>query len=380
MQIFPDGLSDSIASICLRSHPLLEHGPVCIFALPIDLTCNAPCFFLTSICSEMIKLSSSKGIPLSQVDIRIEQFKGLFTFPTTCTMFHCFIFQTRSFEKIRDKIKRVAWSLNLEDEDSLESVDQTATSEAFLNAFAHNARDDVIRQLSSSAIKRSFNSLGIFWRSTSPALKTISTHSFDHGGGHFYRFRLHREKLSLTSVLFLGLREFLLSIVDDCPNHYFKQGPRVSARKWKFYPSASLISDCDLPRRAAEGIEGRRYKGAHDNVEIHCLENDERTIAVEIPVWWERCEMGPFASCFPPDGPLTGHIDLIRIQDGHVEIWDYKPDIESAQMVGMQVLIYAIAMAVRTKIPLSRFRCGYFDTQYAWSFAPSSVQFKPFSS
>lgn len=378
MQIFEDGVPDSIACACLRNHPALGHGPLCIFALPIDQSKNMPCCILASVRSEMLKLASSKVIPLAEEELRAEQIQGLVPLSLSCTIFHCFILQTRSFEKVRDRIKKVAWPPNPEGEAHPASVaDETATSEVFLAAFEHAKRDDVIGHLASSAIQRSFNLLGIFWRPTSVAHKTITTHSFDHGGGHFYRFRLHHEKLRRMPALFVRLSDFLISLVDDCPNHFFKQGSRVSARKWQFCPAATVVSDCDLPRRAAEGIEDGRYKGAHDNVEVHCLEHDEGTIAVEVPVWWERGEMGPFASSFPLGGPLTGHIDLIRIQDGHVEIWDFKPDVEAAQMVGMQVLIYAIIMAIRTGIPLSRFRCGYFDTESAWNFNPSTVQFKP---
>jgi hypothetical protein len=208
---------------------------------------------------EMLNLASSKEIPLAEVDIRAEQLEGLVPFSTACSTFHCFILQTRSFEKVRDRIKKVAWPPNSGGAVLPASVaDETATSDAFLNAFAHDERDDVIDLLASSAIHRPFSSLGVFWRSTSSARKAITTHSFDHGGGHFYRFRLHYEKLRLMPALFARLSDFLLSLVDDCPNHFFKQGPRVSARKWQFYPAATVVSDCDLPRRASEGIKGGR--------------------------------------------------------------------------------------------------------------------------
>jgi len=258
-------------------------------------------------------------------------------------------------------------------------VDESSESGAFSAAFTRARREQAFGVLSAAAIRRSLNSHGMFWCSRSGKRAAIATHSFDHGGGHFYRFRLHHANLCATASSLGALRGFLLSVAYDCPNHFFREGPRVSARRWCHYPPADPLRECPLPQMAVDGIQAGRYKGAHDNVEVHCLENDSGSIAVEVPVWWERPEMGPFCLSFPDTGPLTGHIDLLRVVDSTIEVWDCKPDVEKADTVGMQVLVYALMLAVRTGIPLDRFRCGYFDTRTAWSFSPSSVPIRPTS-
>ncbi len=366
---------DIIVRACLAQHPEFSSEHLCVFMVPFLAEQSLESQMIQRIRSTLSDLSLLKTIPMAEVDVQIPIPKETQTEPLSNASFYCFVLQTRSVEKARDQIKKVLWKTEINDPQTGDAeLDQVAASEAFKIAFSPERRDDLITELAFSAINRSLSTDIIFWRSHPQKNKTISTHSFDHGGGHFYRFRLNFAKLSNVVGQLSQLNTFLLALTDDCPNHFFKQGPRVSARKWLMYPQATRVPESDLPRLAREGIEMARYKGAHDNVEVHCLETDNSTVAVEVPIWWERSEMGLYAHCFPNNGPLSGHIDIVRVKDSCVEIWDYKPDIVEARMVGMQVLIYAIALAIRTGIPLGRFKCGYFDTESAWIFSPSIVE------
>ncbi|MEK6816177.1 MAG: PD-(D/E)XK nuclease family protein, partial [Nanoarchaeota archaeon] len=98
--------------------------------------------------------------------------------------------------------------------------------------------------------------------------------------------------------------------------------------------------------------------------------NDNQTIAMEIPIWMMPNELDCFRPLLKSDEPLTGHIDVLRIQDGKVWIWDYKPNAHLEKYASTQTYFYALMLSGRTGIPLEKFRCGYFDKYYAYVFKP----------
>jgi ATP-dependent exoDNAse (exonuclease V) beta subunit len=67
--------------------------------------------------------------------------------------------------------------------------------------------------------------------------------------------------------------------------------------------------------------------------------------------------------------PITGHIDLLQIRNGLIHILDYKPDAKKIHPVN-QLLLYALAMASRTRLPLKTFVCAWFDEKDYFSFYP----------
>ena len=67
---------------------------------------------------------------------------------------------------------------------------------------------------------------------------------------------------------------------------------------------------------------------------------------------------------------MTGHIDILRVDDDKVWIWDYKPNAHKEKFASTQVFFYALMLSKRTSIPLENFRCGYFDSSYAYLFKP----------
>lgn len=101
------------------------------------------------------------------------------------------------------------------------------------------------------------------------------------------------------------------------------------------------------------------------------LENDANTIAMEIPLWLHEHELEEYEKIFSCKTPLTGHIDLVRIENGKIWIWDYKPNAHLEKYAATQTYFYAYMLSKRTGIPLSEFRCGYFDAVNTYVFDPN---------
>lgn len=173
---------------------------------------------------------------------------------------------------------------------------------------------------------------------------------------------------------FSRLGDFMEKMLSDCPDHYFETGPRSSALRFNVNTALIRVDGHEICRLAELGLKHGRYKTAHSNVEVYMLENDANTIAVELPIWLHPHELDAYRAIFDCEDPLTGHIDLLRVEDGNVWIWDYKPNAEKEKYADCQVLFYAIMLSNRTGIPLDKFRCGYFDEKTAFLFKPESKQ------
>ena len=115
-------------------------------------------------------------------------------------------------------------------------------------------------------------------------------------------------------------------------------------------------------------INSTNYSADHSIVERFMLD-DPCTIAVEVPVWSNQYR-------------LSGHIDLIRYVDGHIQVCDYKPgSLESAQNRFLdslpQVSAYGEMMAhhlsstLRSAFEaplLPKIVCCIFDSHSCWQF------------
>ena len=73
--------------------------------------------------------------------------------------------------------------------------------------------------------------------------------------------------------------------------------------------------------------------------------------------------------------PITGHIDILQIRNGLIHILDYKPEAEKINPVE-QLTIYALALASRTKLALSDFKCAWFDENHCFEFFPLHVVYE----
>jgi len=291
------------------------------------------------------------------------------------TGFSCLALDTRSVEAAKDKIKEVLWPVW--------KANLAAKAGELGIGERRGLLLDLINELCptgagvSEAPRRRQLSLldhGLFFPAAKAGLTDIRLVSFDHGGGHFYRFRLSEPKVEAMPSALKCLKDFLYSLAADCPNHFFKSGPRMSGTDWPLQTGSVLIENHELSRLEREALATPKYKGAHDNVEVHCVTSDPRSIAVEVPIWVEPGELGRFARLFEHDKCLTGHMDLVRCVHGRIEIWDYKPKAVQETGACLQVLLYAIATSIRTAIPLTFFRCGYFDGEHAFSFEPSAAE------
>lgn len=195
---------------------------------------------------------------------------------------------------------------------------------------------------------------------------------FDHKGG-FYHYRVNFPKVKLVNG-FSNLSEFLDSMFENCPNEYFNKGPRGSCLK---FPLNNLnlkeIRGHEVSMLANLGLMDSMEKSAHSKVQCYMLEKDNKTIAVEVPIWLEPDEIECYEELFQTKEQLTGHIDLLRIEDGKIWVWDYKPNAAREKFASTQVYFYALMLSKRTGISLDKFRCGYFDSNYTYVFNPTET-------
>jgi hypothetical protein len=194
--------------------------------------------------------------------------------------------------------------------------------------------------------------------------------SFQHGW--FYHYRVHNKKAELLDNGFSPLREYLYSIFENCPHDYFEKGPRGSKLRFKVPIQPQEITGHEVSQLTRCGLEqnSERYSSNHSKVQVFMLENDDKTIAVEVPLWLEEKEVNDYKGIFRTREPLTGHIDLLRMEDDKVWIWDYKPNAHMEKYATTQTYFYALMLSKRTGIKMDKFRCGYFDSAYAYVFKP----------
>lgn len=195
--------------------------------------------------------------------------------------------------------------------------------------------------------------------------------SLDHPGG-FYHYRIHYGKLNKLCNSYEGLQRYLTHVFASCPDKHFHEGPRSSALKFKIPVDPVSITGHETSKLALHGLhENReRFKTAHSRVQVFMLENDNNTVAMEVPIWLHRKELEVYESFFGEHEPLSGHIDVLRIEDGNIWIWDYKPNAHKEKYAATQVYFYALMLSARTGISLDHFRCGYFDHTLAYVFKP----------
>ncbi len=194
----------------------------------------------------------------------------------------------------------------------------------------------------------------------------IKNISLDHKGNS-YIYRLHTLKLKDLTKNFHNLKLFLEYSFENCPNNYFQEGPRSSMLSFKL-KNLNLVNIkgheiCRLINFLDEDLN-------HEIVESFLIENDDKTVAVEIPIWLNPEEISNYKDLFASYKKLTGHIDLLRIDDDKIWIWDFKPNAEREVYAATQIFFYALMLSKRTNINLDKFRCGYFNKNNAYVFKP----------
>lgn len=195
--------------------------------------------------------------------------------------------------------------------------------------------------------------------------------SLQHGG--YYHYRIHKNKLQkLCSEGLSGLSDYLLDVMNDCPSHYFEEGPRSSVLKFNVGASIRQLAH-EVSIMARMGLESAYYDNAHMNVQMFMLSYDGKTIAIEVPIWLLEEELEGYSKIMGSDLPLSGHIDLVRVENGKIWIWDYKPNAHREKYAATQTYFYALMLSRRTGIPLDKFMCGYFDDKNTYIFTPSEI-------
>ncbi len=105
-------------------------------------------------------------------------------------------------------------------------------------------------------------------------------------------------------------------------------------------------------------------RNRHRMLEDFMLINDTATVACEVPVWyWDKYM----------DVGVCGHVDILQIRYGKIYVLDFKPKAAKEKYASVQLYLYALGLAFRTKIPLSSFRCAWFDESIYHEFDPSKV-------
>jgi len=222
-----------------------------------------------------------------------------------------------------------------------------------------------------------------------PVRKAIFEHRLFHG--QVYDFKYHRTKTDLlltthsSNAPLAPLRTYLDSIPDACPHALFlKETPRASQAKHLFRVGDIRITE----RHDNTAVESARFalqsvtrnKLRHETLQEFMLVNDSATVAVEVPIVLTYEDVHHYRTALGFDVPLplragelyTGHIDIVQIRNGQVHILDYKPDASHVKPVE-QLMIYALALARRSRLLLYHFRCAWFDDRNYFEFYPFHV-------
>jgi len=108
----------------------------------------------------------------------------------------------------------------------------------------------------------------------------------------------------------------------------------------------------------AEHMIAKQSKPSHLDIQTKILEEDSRSIAMEVPIW----------GCPPVTSDLvTGHIDIIRIMDDTIQIVDYKPENNFMPSLP-QVAFYGILL--RKSLNLKKLTCISFSSKKVWEYKP----------
>ena len=191
-----------------------------------------------------------------------------------------------------------------------------------------------------------------------------------------YRYSLHNIKIDDLSNGFSSLKDYLSNLISNCPNEYFENKNRSSTLRFKLNVNLKNDYENEICLLANYGLElnKERFPSNHLKVQMFMLENDKKTIAIEVPIWFEQNELINFRGILKNDEPFTGHIDILRIEDNKIWIWDYKPNASKEEFAATQTYFYALMLSKRINLSLDNFMCGYFDKDVAYVFDPSEVK------
>ena len=191
---------------------------------------------------------------------------------------------------------------------------------------------------------------------------------------HPWSYHFYVDRRNISSFKDERLATYLNEMLRACPHNHFLEGPRSSALTFDPKVTVIPVKHHHIAQLAKQGLEWGMQGTAHGNVQLYMLKNDTGTISVEVPLWLEEDEVKELELPLQTEkeGSLSGHIDILRIENGELWVWDYKPKAHREKHATSQVITYAIMLSYRTGIPLTQFKCGYFDDTNTYVFDPTT--------
>jgi len=193
------------------------------------------------------------------------------------------------------------------------------------------------------------------------------------------------------------VKRYLLSVFEDFPDFLFQDdrtanlhrqaapdgrppesavGMRSSKSRFEMLPLSRTEKQNLANDLAALGLLlARKNKDRHASVQDFMLANDSCTVACEVPVYLTAEEIGYYKSkgffVTLPESPkpVTGHIDVVQVRNGLIHLLDYKPKARQIDP-GNQLVVYALAFASRTRLPVKVLKCAWFDEKDYFEFFP----------
>ncbi len=203
-------------------------------------------------------------------------------------------------------------------------------------------------------------------------------YSFNWNKGHhkekFNQITANLEELSRLKKHFKRISQGLI------PNDLFNSRmlPRVSKFKIRGIKSAFIRSfskdlirsgkiqqfksNSKLPKYVQKVYEIYKENNipghpGHEPVLKNILIKDKNSLAIEIPIWHNK-----------KNKFITGHIDLIQIENDVVKVIDYKP--EGNFLLSLpQVATYGFLM--KSKLKIKNLKCLTFNRDEAWEYDPN---------
>jgi hypothetical protein len=196
----------------------------------------------------------------------------------------------------------------------------------------------------------------------------------EHHKDKYSQIISNRDELNRLKVHFKRVYEGVI------PNILFnsREFPRVSQFKIKGLKSAfirsfskNLIrsgkiryynSESKLPGYAQNVFENYQKNNipgipGHDPILKNILIKDRDAVAIEVPIWNKKQNLA-----------ITGHIDLIQIENDVIKVVDYKP--EGNFLLSLpQVAMYGFL--VKSKLNINKVKCVSFNKQGAWEYDPN---------
>jgi transposase-like protein len=233
--------------------------------------------------------------------------------------------------------------------------------------------------------------------------KMLRERTLDHQ--QVYEYKLHLPKLALMADavppnVAVKVKNYLLSVFEDFPDSLFREEPtgdldqhlagddarqqprppnpalRSSKSRFEMLPFTRVEKQNLANDLAAFGLLlARRNKDRHASVQDFMPANDSCTVACEVPVYLTAQEIGYYKSkgffvALPQSPkPVTGHIDIVQARKGFIHLLDYKPKAREIDPVN-QLVVYALAFASRTRLPVKVLKCAWFDEKDYFEFFP----------